>query len=78
MPGLNMMLESTKTFEEMFKWILDQAQTGLIILEPKPDLRTAYIVSPSQHFQFNLMSEKEYNRMASEQRYAAMQQGRMQ
>lgn len=76
MPGLQMMVESTKDFEEMCADILKQAKEGLIVLEPKPNIRSVVMVSTFQHFQFNIMSEQEWNRMAAEQKYAVMQQGR--
>lgn len=74
LPGLQMLIETESSFDDLFKSLAVDAKNGCLILNPKDGIRSLYLVSSNQHFQLNLMTEQEYNRMQAEQRYAAAQQ----
>lgn len=69
--------KSSKTYDELYAELLENCRTGVIQLKVKDHIRTCLIVSPNQHFSFTLMTEAEFNKWQTEQRYAAAQAGHL-
>lgn len=70
-------IESDKSFDEVYLDLKNQAEQGLMEFNLGDGIKTYFKVSPNAHFTFSLLNEKQYSKMQSEQKYAAMMAGQV-